>query len=78
MFNGEKGYTIFVYVPPEAGPEATERIFEAVADVVHSAEPDRGYWDPFVVVHAGDYLGVDDDPQDWPISVANPKRARVS
>jgi len=78
QLNNENGYTIVVYMPPQASSTEVEAVFNAVADVVHDTTKNRGYWDPFVVGYAGDMMGIDNDPEGWPTRVANPKRTRVA
>jgi hypothetical protein len=59
------GYTIGVYLPPEATEADIEAIMTKVADAVHGYEYE-GPWDPSVVGHAGDWLYVDHHPDQVP------------
>jgi hypothetical protein len=59
--HAERGYTIGVYLPPQAPWEAVEATLDAIADHVHSLPGDD--WDGFVVGLAGDILGIDGEPE---------------
>lgn len=55
--HAEHGYTIGVYLPPQAPWETVDATLDVIADHVHSL-PGEG-WDGFVVGLAGDQLGID-------------------
>lgn len=55
------GYTIGVYIPPEASAADLDAIMTRVADAVHDYQYE-GQWDPHVVGHAGDLLYVEHHP----------------
>lgn len=55
------GYTIGVYLPPEASEADLDAIMTRVADAVHGHQYE-GQWDPHVVGHAGDLLYVEHHP----------------
>lgn len=57
------GFTIGVYLPPEATQDDIEAILTGVSDVAHNH---TGAWDPNVVGHAGDWLYVDHHPDQVP------------
>ena len=59
------GYTIGVYLPPEATEADIDAIMTKVADAVHGHQHE-GPWDPFVVGHAGDWLYIDHHPDQVP------------
>lgn len=57
------GYTIGVYLPPEATEADEEAIMSLVADAVHGYQYE-GKWEPHVVGHAGDLLYVEHHPDE--------------
>ncbi len=59
--HAERGYTIGVYLPPQAPWETVEAALDVIVDHVHSL-PGEG-WDGFVVGLAGDILGIDGEPE---------------
>jgi hypothetical protein len=59
------GYTIGVYLPPEATEADIDAIMTKVADAVHGHQYE-GPWDPSVVGHAGDWLYIDHHPDQVP------------
>lgn len=61
----ENGFTIGIYLPPEAPQEIVRRVFDRVTDMVYGElTEDRGNWDPFIVGHPGDTLQVDTEGHD--------------
>jgi hypothetical protein len=60
--NTKNGFTIGIYLPPEAPTEIVEKVFDRVAELVYGElTADRGAWDPFVVGRAGDLMRIDHD-----------------
>ncbi len=55
--HAQRGYTIGVYLPPQAPWETVDETLDVIADHVHSLPRDG--WDGFVVGLAGDWLGLD-------------------
>lgn len=64
--HARRGYTISVYLPPQAPWEVVEATMDLIADHVHGL-PREG-WDGFVVGHTGDVLGIDGEPE-FPLPV---------
>lgn len=61
----KNGFTISVYIPPEAPKETVDRLIDEIDKVVHGPLlEDRGQWDPFLHGRAGDVLQVDRDGHD--------------
>lgn len=56
------GFTIGVYLPPDAPKEAVEEVFDRISMVVYGGLlAERGNWDPMVVGRRGDVFHVDSD-----------------
>ena len=53
------GWTFSVYFPPQAPREQVEAITNQMTALAYDME--RGYWDPFAVLHTGDLLNIDGD-----------------
>lgn len=68
------GYTIVVYLPPEAPGAKVQETFDRIEDVWATVQGDEGGgWDAFMVGRGGDPMGIDADrPAATPCSQPNP------
>jgi hypothetical protein len=58
----EEGYTIAVYLPPQADPQRVQEFKDRISVLAHEGFfANREGWDPFVYGYAGDVLQVNHD-----------------